>query len=450
MSHQHPHAAMILAALVAMLPACAPVEEVDGVGDALAEAGPWHIPPETIAIGDTMHVDYTGAGPWVGTSGCGPADLTPGARVLKDFLQEHFPQISSIGGYSCRHINGDSSQMSVHATGRALDVMIPTAGGEADNDLGDPVGNWLIEHAEALGMQYIIWDRWTWGAHRSAGAKERSYGGAHPHHDHLHVELGLPGSRGDTPWFSSGMEPPSGGEPCQVLGRDGGELDDTGACFTAYGNSDYWRRVDGAGVGGSLIWTNAWESSRAGNWARWQVHLAEGGEYTVEVSAPPAYAVFEQTRYVVRHGGTDTEVIVDQSASEGWITLGDFRFAGGGGELVSVYDNSEDMVAPESHIAVDAIRLRRVDRSAPPTPTPGVVEVRVLPPAATVIEMEPGPTPELMNPEMEDEHVDDVDMRRGGESRAMKGGCSASGSSGAGALAAASLLFGLALRRRRA
>ena len=27
-----------------------------------------------------------------------------------------------------------------------------------------------------------IWDRWTWGAHRDSGEKERSYGGSHPHH----------------------------------------------------------------------------------------------------------------------------------------------------------------------------------------------------------------------------------------------------------------------------
>ena len=148
--------------------------------------------------------------------------------------------------------------MSVHATGRALDLHIPLHEGDADNDLGDPVGNWLIEHAEEIGIQYIIWDRWTWGAHRRAGEKERAYGGAHPHDDHLHIELSTVAAELGTPWFAGPMEPPEE-TGCEPLPADGGVIDETDACFRAYGPATYWRREGSAGHDGSLLWTNAYE-----------------------------------------------------------------------------------------------------------------------------------------------------------------------------------------------
>ncbi|MEZ4464481.1 MAG: hypothetical protein R3F43_08225 [bacterium] len=67
-------------------------------------------------------------------------------------------------GYACRQIRG-SSGMSVHGTGRALDIFVPLSGGAADNDLGDPIANWLVEHAE-IGVQ-LIWDRTIWSGSRS-------------------------------------------------------------------------------------------------------------------------------------------------------------------------------------------------------------------------------------------------------------------------------------------
>jgi len=180
------------------------------VEQAAAASGPWQIPASTIAAGDSQYVTYTGAGPWNGESSC-QGGMTSGANALRTWLQQNFGQISEIGGYSCRPIVGNASQTSVHATGRALDVHIPLDGGEADNGLGDPIGNYLIEHAEEIGIQYIIWDRWSWGAHRAAGDKSRAYGGSHPHHDHLHVELSVAAGNMQTAFFQGGMNPPDTG-----------------------------------------------------------------------------------------------------------------------------------------------------------------------------------------------------------------------------------------------
>jgi hypothetical protein len=139
----------------------AETHEAGSVSVGLAEAGPWDVPLATRRIADPQYVAYDGAGPWIGSAGCGPG-LLSGTAALGAYLDRAFPQVRGIGGYSCRRNTGDTSRTSVHGTGRALDVFIPLDGGAADNGLGDEVANWLIEHAEEIGVQYVIWDRWQW------------------------------------------------------------------------------------------------------------------------------------------------------------------------------------------------------------------------------------------------------------------------------------------------
>lgn len=170
-----------------------------------ARAGRWQPPASVLARGDEQYMPYQDADAcWSGNT------LRPGARALADFLRARFAGASSYGGYSCRNIVGGSG-LSVHATGRAIDLFVPTTGGQADNDLGDPIGNWLIENANYIGISFIIWDRSSWGAHRSRGAKLQAYTGEHPHHDHLHIEISELGAAMGTGWFRDGMPGPGGG-----------------------------------------------------------------------------------------------------------------------------------------------------------------------------------------------------------------------------------------------
>jgi MYXO-CTERM domain-containing protein len=354
--------------------ACAPAyegEDYSEVRGRLAKPGPWSIPASTLAIGDTQFVENTQAGPWLGPSGCS-GGMTPGNDLLRDYLYAHFPQAYSIGGYSCRSINGDSSKMSVHGTGRALDIMIHTVGSaQADNDLGDPIGNFLIENAEAIGIQYIIWDLHTWNASRPAGTKAKDYGGAHPHNDHLHVELSVEASKHTTNWFEGAVSPPKILD-CESIPEVGAIIEETDACFRAFGDAKYWRLVSDAGHGDSLLWTNAWENAEPGNWARWNLDFDVAGAYTVEVYIDPTWGVYQTTEYSVKHGANEALVTVDQAAKSGWVSLGDFDFAQGPEQHVSVYDNVLGAVADDQHIAVDAIRLTPVG-GEPPTGgwTPG-------------------------------------------------------------------------------
>ncbi len=327
----------------------------------LAHPGPWDIPTEIALIGDTQYVEYTGAGPWIGEAGCS-GSFTDGAEIVRDFLYENFPQITHIGGYSCRQNTGNTSQTSVHGSGRALDVMLPTVGNdEADNDIGDPIGNFLVENAELIGIQYIIWDQWTWGAHRSAGNKESSYGGPSPHTDHLHVEVSLENSKLTTDWFSEQVQtpPPLG---CEPLPEAGGTIDETDACFWAFGPQQFWR-AEAAGHGGSLLWTDAWQTNQPSNWARWYVLLEQPGDYRLEVYVEGAYAAYANTEYAISHDGQVDQVFVDQSAADGWVDLGVFYFSGVESEHLSVFDDTGDAVPDDQHIVVDALRVTPPDAS---------------------------------------------------------------------------------------
>lgn len=323
----------------------------------LAVDGPWEPPAELLAQAASYDVTFVTAGPWVGTSGCSRT-FTEGAAQLKGWLEAYWPQVDGIGGYSCRPINGDSSNMSVHATGRAIDIHIPLDGGQADNDLGDPVANWLLEHAEEIGIQTIIWDRWLWRPNRDP--RDRYYAGAHPHHDHLHVELTPAGARMETPWFQGEMGPPELSGCDEPLPAEGGVVDDSNSCFQAFGPAQFWRRVDGMGVEGGLRWTNAFESDDPSNWARWRINLAEAGTYKVEYHSVPEYAVFGSTQYTVKFGDKTEDVVVDQAAGgDGWVLLGEYDFVAGPGQWVAVYDNFNGPVAEDQHVIADAIRLSK-------------------------------------------------------------------------------------------
>lgn len=179
----------------------------DGPADPLAfNARGWVIPADIRAIADQQNVPYTGAGAWAGGANCG-GGLLAGTREVGDFVRANFAGTTSYGGYACRPNTANTSQLSVHGTGRAIDIMIPLKGGDANNAVGDRIANFLVQNAEAIGVQFVIWDRNSWGASRSQ-PKLRAYTGPHAHTDHIHVELSPAGARRMTEWFSTNTPPP--------------------------------------------------------------------------------------------------------------------------------------------------------------------------------------------------------------------------------------------------
>jgi MYXO-CTERM domain-containing protein len=400
----------------------------------LAVPGPWVIPDDVRASGDEQFVEFTGAGPWQGEEGCG-GGLLEGTAILREYVGEYFPQAYEIGGYSCRPIVGDPANMSVHATGRALDIMIYPVGypdgSEADNEMGDPIGNWLIVNAERIGIQQIIWDRWLWRAADAPGEKDRAYTGEHPHNDHLHVELSVDAAGLGTPFFQDEQGPPVL-PSCGQVPAEGGLIDEIDRCAELFGPPEYWRAVDGAGEGGSLLWTDAFESAEPSNWARWILDFAAAGRYRVEYHAVAEYAIAPRVRHEVRHGAGTEVVYVDQGAADGWVSLGEFDFAAGGYQSVAMFDNADGPVEAGQHIVFDALRVTPCDGEACGEVDPG---------------SDPGPEPE---PEPGDDGTEDGEPGSRGE--LTGGGCASAGGGGAGPGEAAwmlPLVAALIVRRRR-
>ena len=156
-------------------------------------------------------IPYDDVAAWDGGAHCSGA-LTRGAGAVRTFLQGHFHGISSIGGYSCRPNTADTSRMSVHGSGRALDIMIPTDHGDADNGVGDPIANWLIANSHVIGIQYLIWDHTQWSGSRTSG-RVRAYTGPIPHIDHIHAELTIAASLEHTGFFTGASTTPTSPPP---------------------------------------------------------------------------------------------------------------------------------------------------------------------------------------------------------------------------------------------
>ena len=164
-----------------------PHEEVDEQAPLPARPDEgWVVPPQVLAAGQRQRVRYDDAPLWTGTGRECSGVLSPGARRLRCHLLQHFPGIRAIGGYNCRRNTADRRRLSIHGTGRALDIMIPMQGRAANHRVGDPIAAWLIRNAETLGVQYLIWDRVRWSGHRRP--RFARYTGPHPQDAHLHVE----------------------------------------------------------------------------------------------------------------------------------------------------------------------------------------------------------------------------------------------------------------------
>jgi hypothetical protein len=117
--------------------------------------------------------------------------FTQGAASLSELIMERYsPPVTSVGGYSCRQNTNDNS-VSIHGVGRALDIMID---GTTPKGLetGTRIRNFVINNAEQLGVQVVIWDRHIWSVNEKGW---RDYNGPNPHTDHLHVEINVAASK---------------------------------------------------------------------------------------------------------------------------------------------------------------------------------------------------------------------------------------------------------------
>lgn len=125
--------------------------------------------------------------------------MTPRAANIRAFTRTHWgcsaaepPCIATIGGYARRTIAGTGT-LSDHATGNAVDIMLPAGYGTPPvRSLGWEIATFWQQNAGRVGIKYVIFDAKIWSPER-AGEGWRPY--QHPggssdtlmHRDHVHV-----------------------------------------------------------------------------------------------------------------------------------------------------------------------------------------------------------------------------------------------------------------------
>ncbi len=162
---------------------------------------------------------------------------------------------------------------------------------------------------------------------------------------------------------------------CVALPAEGGVIDDGDPCFTKGGPSASLRPITDAGHDGDLVWTYTTASLAEANFAQWNIHLAEAGSYQVEIHTPAAYAKSRQARYDILANGVGIEVTLDQTAVDGWQSLGTIDFAAGGDQWIHLGDNTGEPGTDRIQLAFDAVRVTRVvpgDSGEPEEPDDGL------------------------------------------------------------------------------
>ncbi len=159
----------------------------------------------------------------------------------------------------------------------------------------------------------------------------------------------------ETPYTCEGDCP-----PCGTIEAAGGTIDNGHACYSLFGNAEYWRN-EAAGEGGSLVWTHATNYDMPYNYAIWQLDFAESGRYELEVHVPQPFGMSTMAAYQVTHAAGDTVVPIDQSANDGWVSLGEFQFDADADQRLRLDDNTGEPDTAMVRLVYDAVRLTRLD-----------------------------------------------------------------------------------------
>jgi hypothetical protein len=142
---------------------------------------------------------------------------------------------------------------------------------------------------------------------------------------------------------------------CTSLPADG-VLAMRGDCYVAGGDPRYWRHESG------IDWTLTTAAQSYDNFAEWIVKTGRAGRFHVDVRLDGgAIATSKQATYEIAHAGAVDMVTVDQTSASGFVTLGDFEFAGTGDEHVLLGDNTGEAASTQTKLVFDAVRVQSID-----------------------------------------------------------------------------------------
>ncbi len=146
---------------------------------------------------------------------------------------------------------------------------------------------------------------------------------------------------------------------CSTLPEDG-IIDQRSSCYIAGGDPRYWRRV-GEGYADTSEWTGTTSSAAKANFGRWIVKVGRATRYHVDVHLDGGTNGTSTTaKYTIVHGGVTDVVTVDQTSGSGFVTIGEFDFAGTGDEYIELGDNTGETGAVKQ-LMFDAVRVLPLD-----------------------------------------------------------------------------------------
>lgn len=107
-----------------------------------------------------------------------PSGMTPNAQNLNNIMSALFPMLPAAGGW--REPDGFNE----HSSGEAVDFM--TGGNFA---LGDAMNQFMLQQADALGLQYTIWKQMQWFPDGRVSAMPDRGDPTQNHMDHVHARV---------------------------------------------------------------------------------------------------------------------------------------------------------------------------------------------------------------------------------------------------------------------
>lgn len=152
---------------------------------------------------------------------------------------------------------------------------------------------------------------------------------------------------------------------CEPISAAGRTIDETDPCFVKAGTPTSWYASD-KGDGGACLFTYTTDEAMPDNHATWELTFETSGRYRVEVYTDASLAQTHAARYTVTHAGGVTDVVIDQSATTGYQSLGEFDFVAGESFGVHLGDNTGEAYISTAKIAImfDSVRVRSADRPA--------------------------------------------------------------------------------------
>jgi hypothetical protein len=155
---------------------------------------------------------------------------------------------------------------------------------------------------------------------------------------------------GEAFWYDDVVLP-----TCEVVPATGRIVEESDRCFTRTGTPSYWHE-ESAGHGEGLLWTIA-TADAPDNTGTWRLLFDASGEYELEVYTDEGFAESHRATYRVQHATNTESVTIDQSAADGFQSLGIFGFEAGTEAFVTLADNTGEPVGDDLKLVFDALRV---------------------------------------------------------------------------------------------